>query len=123
MDDVQELSIHLPVIGNVICTLWDIIHGENRDDGEGSLMYIISQAQSSVKEINDLKRRIGILEEKAKVWDVAEENVQSNWSETDTTLDSYIQNKPTNLITSEDLEARIKGLEERITALEGPATT
>ena len=91
-------------------------------------MYIISQAQSSVNEINDLKRRIGILEEKAKVWDVAEENVQSNWSETDTTLDSYIQNKPTNLITSEDLnitelENRINGLEGRIAALEGPATT
>lgn len=128
MDDVQELSIHLPVIGNIICTLWDIIHGENRDDGEGSLMYIISQAQSSVDEINDLKQKITVLEEKAKVWDTAEANVQSNWSETNTNSDSYIQNKPTNLITSEDLditelENRINGLEGRIAALEGPATT
>ena len=128
MDDVQELSIHLPVIGNVICTLWDIIHGENRDDGEGSLMYIISQAQSSVDEINTLKRRITDLEEKAKVWNTAEENVQSNWSETDTNSDSYIQNKPTNLITSTDLDIAelnktITGLEDRIAALEGPTTT
>ena len=86
-------------------------------------MYIISQAQSSVDKINTLERKITGLEEKAKVWDAAEENVQSNWSETDTTLDSYIQNKPTNLITSEDLENRIKGLEDRITALEGTTTT
>ena len=127
MDDVQDLSIHLPVIGNIICTLWDIIHGENRDDGEGSLMYIMSQAQSIISsnasKIGDLEKRIIALEEKAKVWNAAEANVQSNWSETDTDSDSYIQNKPTNLITSEDLENRIKGLEDRIAALEGPTTT
>ena len=30
--DTQEVTIHLPAIGNVVADAWDIIHGENRDD-------------------------------------------------------------------------------------------
>lgn len=30
--DIQELSIHLPSIGNMMSDAWDIIHGPNRDD-------------------------------------------------------------------------------------------
>lgn len=32
--DIQELRISLPIVGNVVCKLWDLIHGENRDDSE-----------------------------------------------------------------------------------------
>lgn len=32
--DIQELRISLPIIGNVVCKLWDLIHGENRDNSE-----------------------------------------------------------------------------------------
>ena len=32
--DIQELRISLPIIGNMVCKLWDLIHGENRDDSE-----------------------------------------------------------------------------------------
>lgn len=32
--DIQELRISLPIIGNIVCKLWDLIHGENRDDSE-----------------------------------------------------------------------------------------
>lgn len=31
-DDTQELTIHLPSIGNMMSDAWDIIHGPNRDD-------------------------------------------------------------------------------------------
>ena len=30
--DIQEMRINLPIIGNVISKVWDIIHGSNRDD-------------------------------------------------------------------------------------------
>ena len=30
--DVQEISIHLPAIGNMMSDAWDVIHGENRDN-------------------------------------------------------------------------------------------
>lgn len=35
--DTQELTINLPIIGNVISDAYDIIYGENRDSGNGSL--------------------------------------------------------------------------------------
>lgn len=31
-NDVQEISIHLPAIGDMMSDAWDVIHGENRDD-------------------------------------------------------------------------------------------
>ena len=37
----------------------------------------------------------GITEEKVESWDKAEENVQSDWNETDDTADGFIKNKPT----------------------------
>ena len=30
--DIQEFSLHLPAIGNMMSDAWDIIHGPNRDD-------------------------------------------------------------------------------------------
>ena len=37
----------------------------------------------------------GITAEKVEAWDKAEENVQSDWNETDDTADGFIKNKPT----------------------------
>ena len=37
----------------------------------------------------------GITAEKVESWDKAEENVQSDWNETDDTADGFIKNKPT----------------------------
>lgn len=31
-DDIQELTINLPGVGNMMSKAWDIIHGQNRDD-------------------------------------------------------------------------------------------
>jgi hypothetical protein len=33
--DIQEFSLHLPAIGNMVSDAWDIIHGPNRDDYRG----------------------------------------------------------------------------------------
>ena len=32
--DIQEFSLHLPAIGNMMSDAWDIIHGPNRDDAQ-----------------------------------------------------------------------------------------
>ena len=32
MPDTQEITIHLPEIGNMMSDAWDIIHGPNRDN-------------------------------------------------------------------------------------------
>lgn len=32
MEDIQEIRINLPAIGNMVSDAWDIIHGPNRDD-------------------------------------------------------------------------------------------
>ena len=37
----------------------------------------------------------GITAEKVEAWDKAEENIQSDWNETDDTADGFIKNKPT----------------------------
>ena len=31
-NDVQEISIHLPAIGDMMSDVWDVVHGENRDN-------------------------------------------------------------------------------------------
>ena len=33
--DVQELSIHLPSIGNAVSDMWDIVYGEGENDENG----------------------------------------------------------------------------------------
>lgn len=33
-NDIQEFSLHLPAIGNMMSDAWDIIHGPNRDDSD-----------------------------------------------------------------------------------------
>ena len=64
--------------------------------------------------------------EKIAQWDAAEVNVQSDWTETDETADSYIKNKPIlNFVpveTYNTLLERIAVLEARIEALENPNT-
>lgn len=32
-NDIQELSIHLPTIGNIATELWDLLYGDKNDDG------------------------------------------------------------------------------------------
>jgi hypothetical protein len=35
--DIQELTINLPAIGNMMSDAWDIIHGPNRDNARTDL--------------------------------------------------------------------------------------
>lgn len=54
------------------------------------------------------KEKLEGIEEGAQV------NVQSDWNENDTSSDSYIKNKPTNLVTDEELEETVNELENEI---------
>ena len=58
----------------------------------------------------------GITEEKVTAWNKAEENVQSDWNETDNTADGFIKNKPTIPEAYDDtaLYGRVKSVEEQI---------
>lgn len=37
--DIQELTVHLPAIGNAISDLWDIVYGEFEYDDDGNIIY------------------------------------------------------------------------------------
>ena len=56
----------------------------------------------------------GITAEKVESWDKAEENVQSDWNETDDTADGFIKNKPTIPDAYDDtaLSNRVKTIED-----------
>ena len=36
--DVQELSIHLPSVGNAVSTMWDVVYGEGEEDEDGNIV-------------------------------------------------------------------------------------
>ena len=49
----------------------------------------------AAKHTHDNKNVLdGITAEKVEIWDKAEENIQSDWNETDDTTDAFIKNKP-----------------------------
>ena len=77
-------------------TLKEIADWINSDTSGAASMNTKITANSEA--IEDLELLINL--EKVTQWNAAEQNVQSDWNETDNAKDSYIKNKPTNLITS-----------------------
>lgn len=51
--DIQELSIQLPAIGNMMSDAWDIIHGPNRDDAQTDENSSLQGRLNSFKNMND----------------------------------------------------------------------
>ena len=49
--DIQELTINLPAIGNMMSDAWDIIHGPNRDDD-------MRQVDENGKRVDSLQGRL-----------------------------------------------------------------
>lgn len=77
--------------------------GEATSTGLYELIDIETAARSQAdidtnKRIDDL---VKVTEAEKTQWSAAEANVQSDWNETDNTKDSFIVNKPTNLVTEE----------------------
>lgn len=55
--DTQELSIHLPSIGNTISDVWDIIYGEGVEDEDGNLKRRLNVSwDEDFGDINDASR-------------------------------------------------------------------
>ena len=51
-DDIQEMSINLPAIGNMMSDAWDIIHGPNRDDARTDENGSLQGRLDSFKDMN-----------------------------------------------------------------------
>ena len=51
--DIQEFSLHLPAIGNMMSDAWDIIHGPNRDDARTDKNGSLQGRLDSFKDINE----------------------------------------------------------------------
>ena len=56
--------------------------------------------QNINKRIDEL---VKVTNDQISQWDKAEANVQADWNETDNTKDSFILNKPDNLVTSDQI--------------------
>lgn len=52
-DDIQELTVHLPSIGNMMSDAWDIIHGPNRDNARTDENSSLQGRLDSFKEIEN----------------------------------------------------------------------
>lgn len=50
-DDIQELTINLPGVGNMMSKAWDIIHGPNRDDARTDLNGSLQGRLDSFKDM------------------------------------------------------------------------
>lgn len=59
-NDIQEFSMHLPAIGDMMSDAWDIIHGPNRDDAQtdenGSLQGRLDSFKAMEKDAIPVKR-------------------------------------------------------------------
>lgn len=107
INSVKELVAWTEEHGNttqgIIETIGKPAKGEATSTGLYELIDIETAARSQAdidtnKRIDDL---VKVTEEEKTKWSAAEANVQSDWNETDNTKDSFILNKPTNLVTEE----------------------
>lgn len=51
--DIQEFSLHLPAVGNMMSDAWDIIHGPNRDDAQTDENSSLQGRLDSFANMND----------------------------------------------------------------------
>jgi hypothetical protein len=52
-EDIQELTIHLPAIGNMMSDVWDIVHGPLRNDARTDENSSLQGRLDSFKEIEE----------------------------------------------------------------------
>lgn len=99
-----------------------IVNGGNKYALAADLVNLSTTVSNINSRVEDLE--LAVSAEKIAQWNAAEVNVQSDWTETDETADSYIKNKPTlDFVPMETYNAlleRIAALEARIEALENP---
>lgn len=74
--DIQELSISLPIIGNTISKVWDVVYGENRDSSEDKSL---AGKFNAINEVKSGKILIKSNDNKLIGLDVEDDN---NWIST-----------------------------------------
>lgn len=98
-----------PVLKRLI---YEVQNGSNINDTTPSEITTYSSNKiENIKE--DLNSRISVAYEHSQSIHApsdAEANIQVDWNETDTTSDSYIKNKPTNLATIDDIPNNVSEL-------------
>ena len=67
---------------------------------KSKISWLETQNANLIQEISNLQRKL--TNESIEQWNSAEENVQSDWNQTDSSADDYIKNKPTNLVKTND---------------------
>jgi hypothetical protein len=90
----EKLIVSLPNVQFTNKTPWDAIYGDPYDNKELTIVLDRKVDKIEGKELstndfdNNYKDKLDNIEANAEV------NVQSNWDETDTTNDAFIENKP-----------------------------
>lgn len=100
---VEWTETHGTTTTGIINAIGKVAEGDSASTGLYALIdaETAARAQADIdtnKRIDDL---VKVTEAEKTQWSTAEANVQSDWNETDNTKDSFILNKPTNLVTEE----------------------
>ena len=153
IDSVKDLITYTEEHGETTKGILDAIGEKSAENSPSTGIYALIDAETSARALADqdinqkIDNLVKVTNEQIEQWNTAEENVQADWAETDTTKDSFILNKPTNLVTEDStftyralidkagteitgatsitiltLLDKIAELEERIYALEHPDT-
>jgi hypothetical protein len=90
----EKLIVSLPNVQFTNKTPWDAIYGDPYDNKELGIVLDRKVDKVEGKELSDNNFDDNYKEKLDNIEANAEVNVQSNWDETDTTNDAFIQNKP-----------------------------
>lgn len=101
--DVLTPGTGISITNNVIsATVYPQVQADWTQSDSSAVDYIKNKPQNLVQDANYVHTDNNFTNaEKSKLDNIqsgAEVNVQANWNETDSTSDSYIQNKPANLV-------------------------
>ena len=111
IDSVMELVKWTEEHGNttqgIINTIGQQAEGETSSTG----IYALIDAEAAARTLanENINKRIDglaattITTDQITQWNKAEENIQSDWNQTDTTADDFIKNKPTDLVRTSDI--------------------
>lgn len=109
VDSVTDLIQYVEEHGETTQGLIDAIGKQATDAESATGIYGLIDTEKEARDLADqnINKRIDelvkVTNDQISQWDKAEANVQADWNETDNTKDSFILNKPDNLVTSDQI--------------------
>ena len=109
IDSVTDLIRYTEEHGETTQGLIDAIGKKATDDESATGIYELIDTEKEARDLADqnINKRIDelvkVTDDQISQWNKAEANVQVDWNETDNTSDSFILNKPDNLVTSDQI--------------------